>query len=910
MPDGSPDLRPGSDIAYSKVEGRRPVKIEIDHAPLMEVVEKSCEQETCTLTYRQKELGDLQVPQITYHLVDETGQAWSAGELKVEGQKPHLTPAKLHPLYKETVSLTVPLVDENGKPLSFEPKLRDVAAIGGKTKSALCTRDACTFAFEYDERHSLPSMTFLLEGPVYRSRQVIQAEPEKVTIQNHAIKVFSSLPSVRLIQGVDYISSWKKPAGIINVIDFKGLTFRPWFQCSEDSCLSRMDLGSNQEASLNWTIPGASGRGQLQLALADSDLRPKFKEVLVNHGEEIKVTLEPGIDYTSAEGALATALEFEPSTSARTFHVSRSTCDSKGVCSFNVSYSGNEAFVTRSYKLKVDNVSSPSELIKVIPRVRAIGETIELWDTKAEWYELVLEAGKDYVTHDGSKATAITIETYDLTFRDTPHLDDTNRSQVFQCDSEGSCRAWFKNRYTSTRPYDFTYTVQTPTGKSGNHRRSVLFKRDDMQWLTGDAVKRIGTHVDQHVDRVSFSLQKGVHYQSAFPAERLKLEARGQGLLLEQGQALRADVWDIPCDENGQCDIVGKFSVPNGYLDLSLTLRNSRGESKILSVRLVREKLAFMMPNVSSIKVQENGSEEFEVTLEAGAGKGYDGEILATRLQIQSTGDRLVNGTPVPDSTFVEYPCTADGRCSFRIRAERSSSKLSYRFLDDEGHTSYVGTLDIVYPDVMALSTSVQVPAEVSTVKFSVPATIRDYSIKLQLELPEGMSATVKRPNIYDDFEVSLTLPKPMQVDEELKLPFTVLQEGKASNRALVTLKAIQPLIMKADLQIPATKEADGTWTVTLRYQDHFQPLPQPATIIARYFNTYRMHIELESNSNILPGAMNCNHKDACTLSFVKVEGAALHQIKADLKAVDSNVYPRNFVKERSFVVTFPQELN
>jgi hypothetical protein len=649
---------------------------------------------------------------------------------------------------------------------------------------------------------------------------------------------------------------------------------------------------------------GQTQKAQLDLAFVDAAVKPSVKEVVVDYNVRTLVTLEPGVDYTGAEGALATGLEIDsPWTSF--LYIDDTRCDKQGRCSFYVRYNGSEDFVTRNYSLKIDNYKSPSQLIKIMHRINPSKATIEMWDLKDEYQELVLEAGKDYVTHDGSKATAIIVGSgTGLGFRDVPNLTDENRHQIFQCDEQGTCRAFVRNRLSYSDMPTLYYSVQTATGKSTEVSRSVQFKRDEIKPLTASRLYRyIAQAVDQNVDRFQITLAPGVDYSSQFPAEKVSVTFKGRDLNLTDGILLDTGAVEVLCDSQGLCTIQGIFRSDAGYLDIEMKLLHTRGESPVIRSRLIREKFSTMLPNLSIIRLEANDTEEFDVVLKPGAGLGYDGDIKARRLQVEAINKNVLNGTAIEGTALVEFPCADDGSCTFRVRGERSDSNLRYRFLDDLGNMSYLNPLTLVYPDPFAASTAVSVPAEVNQVIADVPAwDASDRSFHLE---PQDGITLVKVTPTYRSFQVVLKLEKPLTVGQSVTVPFTIGKDGKRSNKAILTLNPFQPLSLKADLVVPAVKGSNGSWSITLRYADHFNPLTSAAK--ARFYFTERMILTLENRPDILQPTADCTKEvDACTWTFVKVEGSPLSEIKANLKFREGLITSSYFyMKEGNFTIRF-----
>jgi hypothetical protein len=903
MPMDHPEARNAGNIAYNKVAGRLPASIAIENTEQVEVATRYCEGEVCTITYKQKGLATAGSPSISYHVVDEAGHNWVANRLIVDGPMPHMKPTSFVPVFGETVSLTLPLQDQYGKPLQYAPKVTQAVATAGKLNHLACTQEACTLEYFFEQQSVLPTILLHLEGPVHRVSHTILPQEEEIKIMDSSKKVFGNPGTIRIRQGVDYISSWKRPAHAITILDHKGMD-RPYFSCSADSCLSTVKLYHGVEPSLTWGVHAAKGQGRMKLEMTVPDIQIHQKEIVADYNQKTLVTLDAGVDYTSQHEALATDLVFDSIGGwVDDLYVDTPRCDAKGSCSFYVTYNGNQPFVTKSFHLKIDHYKTSSQLLKVMPRIQNSTEIIPLWDRGDDWHELVLEAGKDYQTQDGSKAKAILVKNSDgLKFRDVSSLNDSNRSQVFQCDEAGRCRTWIRKYYSFTTLASINYAVQTASGTSALVFRGVSFKKDEIKVLNPSSLSRmIGKALDQQIDEVNFALERDKEYTSIFPAEKLQIAVSGKSLVLENGLEVKPGTWEVPCQDSGRCEFNGKFRTETGALDLTLTLVNKHGSSSSVPVRLVREQFTSMMPNLAAITLAENGSEEFDVTLEQGPGKGYDGDIRARRLQVETAESKLLNGTPVPDSSFVEYPCSDEGRCTFRILGGSRNVAVNYRFLDGEGRVSHVSRLIVEYPERLALSTSARVPAEVHAVRFSVPHSGMQSSSRLLLELPEGMTARITQN--ARAFDVALTLNRPFVAGEEHALPFRIQTDGMLSNKALVTLTAFQPLSLKPGLVIPAKMEADGTWTVTLSYSEHFHPLPANLRVSV-YFSSLLL-LTLENNPNIIPGALSCNNRDACTLEFFKVEGASLSEIKGEVKQNERYKLTNYHVKEGSFTIRF-----
>jgi len=900
MPAGSPEVERGEAIAYPVVAGRQPVKLAIDNSPLIEVTKVACEKETCTIAYLQKTVGEIQKPMITYHVIDEAGSSWIAGTLTVNGQVPKLKQPRFIPSFGETIKLVMPLVDENGAGLQFAPKVINPVARAGELKSVSCSAESCTFEFLYNKHTEVPSISFTLEGSAYRAQQEMLPQGEEITFQSKDINVFGNPAILKLVQGVDYISSWKRPAASILVHEYKGMD-RPWFNCSVDSCVSNIYLRDKASASLVYSITSALNRVQLGLTVIDPDVKALLTEVVVDHNTETRIKLSPGVDYSSVGGGLATALSLVPNYNGSGLTVKDASCDAKGVCSFTVLYNGTEAFVTKNYKLQVGNYTSPSMTLKIVPRIHASSETMELWNDK-DFQELVLRPGTDYQTQDATKAMAIVVESSrGIQFRDTTDLNDTNRSTIFQCDADGNCRAWIRNTYTSILSARLIYAVQTSTGTSAEADRTVHFKTDEFKIPMAASLAKIqGRTLDERLDRVEFSLRYGLDYTSNFKADKLQFIFSGKNLSLDNATEVRASVWEVPCDEAGLCKVQGIVRADNGYLDMKLKLINSRGESAGFPVRLIRQQNASMLPNRSSITVSANDSETFDVTLEGGAGKGYDGDLRASRMQLQASGGELLNGNAVEGSTFVEYPCTDEGRCTFRIRAKSYSSRLKLRFVDAEGRSSILGDLTVVYPEFMALSTTLVVPAEVHKLSGNIPYSKIDAMTSLVFEAYPGIGIEVTPDTT--GFKIELTLDQALTVEKSVKLAYRLKKGEQLSNSATITLEAFMPLSLKSDLVIPAKKEADGIYTVTLKYADHFNPLPQGRDHSFYFYDG--LVLTLDKDPNILPGTLNCRY-DTCTLSIVKVQGAVVPLIKAVLKYSKGYPITSHYMKDGHFTITF-----
>jgi hypothetical protein len=323
----------------------------------------------------------------------------------------------------------------------------------------------------------------------------------------------------------------------------------------------------------------------------------------------------------------------------------------------------------------------------------------------------------------------------------------------------------------------------------------------------------------------------------------------------------------------------------------------------VIRSRLIREKYSSMLPNLSLIRLEANGTEEFDVTLKPGAGLGYDGEVKARRLQVEAINKNVLNGAAIEGTALFEVPCADDGSCTFRVRGERSDSNLRYRLLDDAGNMSYLNPLMLVYPEPFAASATVSVPAEVNQLIADVPAT--DASNRnFQLEPQDGFTVVKVTPT-YRGFQVVVKLDKPLVVGQMVALPFTISKDGKRSNKAILTLNPFQPLSLKADLVVPAVKEGSGSWSITLRYADHFNPLTSAGK--ARFYFTERMILTLDNRADILQPTVDCTKEvDACTWTFVKVEGTPLNEIKANLKFREGLITSSYFyMKEGSFTIRF-----
>jgi hypothetical protein len=904
MPAGSPEVERGEAIAYPKIDGRQPVKIDITRQAFFDVVGTACRDGVCTIEYTHKDLAEMYRPEMVYSIVDEANTTWTMGRLKLDGQIPKLEALKFNPIFNETIRITVPLSDENGAPLKFAPKLTQSLAGGGKVSAASCTEKECTLDYVYDQYQATPSIHLNLEGPSFRSRQTLSPQPEVVTLKSSKTHYYSNPASVRLVQGEHYSSSWKRPAPQISVVEARGMD-RSYFQCSVEACVGTFNVRATQGATLFWSTMGHTQKAQLDLTFVDAAVKPALKEVVVDRGVKTLVTFEPGVDYTAAEGALATNLDIESSLWTSSLVIEDVRCDSQGRCSFNVRYTGDDEFVTRKYNLRIGSYKSPSQVIKIIPRIAASKATIELWEQKGSFQELVLEAGKDYTAQDGSKARAIVVASGTaLKFRDTTTVTDDNRKNLFQCDEQGTCRAWIRNPYTIFDSANLNYAVETATGVSAEVSRTVMFKRDDIKPLTASRLYRIfGQTADQNLDRIQITLARGVDYSSLFPAEKVSVSFSGKNLTFTDGTVLSDGTVEVPCDSEGLCSLQGIFRSEAGYLDIEMKLLNSRGESPVIRSRLIREKFSTMLPNLSVIKLENNGTEEFDVTLKPGPGLGYDGDIKARRLQVEAINKNVLNAAAIEGTALVEVPCADDGSCSFRVRGERSSSNLRYRFLDETGNMSYLNSLTLVYPDPFATAFTASVPAEVNQVTMDIPiaeATNRSFHIVAQAGI-----TLAKVTSSYRGFQVTLNLEKPLTVGQTVSVPYFLTKDGRHSNEAILTLNPFQPLSLKSDVIVPAVKGNDGSWSVTLRYGDHFNPLTSPGK--ARYYFSERMSLTLESHPDILQPTINClKEVDACTWTFSKVEGSPLKEIKGLLKYKEGQLTAGYFyMKDASFTIRF-----
>ncbi|WP_218110097.1 hypothetical protein [Oligoflexus tunisiensis] len=881
-------LTPAADSRFKQnfvyQSDRKPVRVTIEQAYLVDVTKAACDDGICTIEYKQKEKTDSSPAAILYHLEDEQGEAWTQGRIFLKGQQPKI-PANFAftPRFKETVKISFPIADQYGAALEKAPELTALYGEGGNIVKASCTTTACEIEYFYKQQIYNPAVSFKFSIPeMVMPSDRISATPEVVKYLPSKKATFDGQTSASLIQGIDYISSWNRPASYIKVEATTGMA-HPVFQCSETGCLANnVQFDLTKPVSMIYRVGAVQETGRVEWHVITPQITPFAKEAVVSNNVYTDIVFVPGTDYISAGDIPATTVEIDRSRYIPDLSFGPKSCDAAGTCKLSVYYSGAQPFVMLNYTLHSGTYQSPQQSLKVVPHTANTERDLEVWDDRTGPFTLELKPGRDYQTADGSKVTSVVImdSAYGLKFTEAPVLDDNTRSQAFVCDEEGVCRA------TVTRTHDFTSEVPlrlklvTPTSQGAILQKKVVFKRDAIAFTdANERISRFGEEVNASVDSFSVRLDRGQDYDSQFPAQTLDVTINASsGVSLANGNT-------INCDAQGSCVVEGRFTTDVGYVDLGLVLKNSYGASPKKTLRLIREKFAPFKPNLTRYALQETGSSQFEVVIARGDARGYNADEDASKMRVSAVKGFFVDD---PQATDFTVACE-EGACRLKIKATSFRDTFTYRMIDSDGKESIPSRVILEYPKLLAIDSKIQVPAEMKEINFELPATSDE---KYTFETADGVTLETKDFNwVYDTIAVKAQLQQALVAGQELTIRYQIQLDDKVSNKGQLTLQAIPSLSLKKDLTVRAVPVtgAPETFTVVLKYSEHFNQLPagtDPGTYFSYLYNARNLFdVKLDTASVLQTKPVSCdNYKLQCVYSFAKSAAGPLPAVKAELK--------------------------
>ncbi len=877
-------------LHYTGAPSRQASKVIIDSVYNAKVLGSSCQNGICEISYQQTELGVAEFPAtISYFLIDQTGNRWKSGRLQIKGGIPLLQEtATFVPQFGKAVEFDVPL--KAGLNLGNEPiRVSEVYAEGGKVEVKSCDTRVCLVSFFYNQSRVKPRISIrLATDTMLGPTGVLAAEAEVIRYMKTEKSIFNDASQISLSEGVDYQSSWARPAHSIRVLNSSGVTLEK-FDCADQACSAYIKL---QKASPSFEFQVDDDNqeltGQVSLQVLSPDLQPTLQELVANSGDYREYTLAPGQGYESKNGALATGIKFDrslPNGKTVEVDITDDRCDSQGVCRFKLRTGSSQAFVNIQYSLQRGSYTSPSQTLTIKPAVAVDTSALEFWDNSSQWYPIELRPGHEYASVDGSKAVAVTIiYASNMLIKDYDSFDSSSRTKSFSCDSEGVCRAFVgKKEFASGSPH-FMYRLDTTTSTSPYVERSLSFKRDQIRYVGPNFVSKAGAEVDTLWDGFSYTLRPGVDYQSHFLAKTLNVRYwdSTKGIIYDQIEEHGSNQ-NIPCDEQGVCTVSGRFLANDGFKDLALVLTNEFGESAYQNLRLIRQKYSHFLPNVSSIAktAEDLQTFEYELVIDHQPLNGYDGDTAAAKIQVRAQAT-IIGGTPlkVGERDYLEFPCDANGRCSVRVRAWDFSESIAYRLIGAQGEESIVHTYSVQYPRPFSFPQTLSVPSVWSEIDLVLPLPQfagRDWQIVFD---PEAV-ASYSSETLFTEMKVHLKLPQALAYGEKRVLSYQFKLGDQLSRPAPLTLVGAPVLRLKPQQHIKAEKQLDGAYSVLLKYGEHFEALPEGAAV-QDYFKLAPKI--LVKHRLLIASEASCNTESlSCTYLFSKADAAPLLKVSASL---------------------------
>ncbi|MDQ3230219.1 MAG: hypothetical protein M3Q07_00220, partial [Pseudobdellovibrionaceae bacterium] len=859
----------------------KPVRVVIDDAARIKVSNAQCADGVCTIDYVQTEKIVAAPAVIVYHLTDDQGRNWAQGRLTVKAQEPQI-PADFTftPRFGDTVKISVPIKNRDGSGLTTAPDIMSVSAQGGEVVQSSCTTAACEFDYLYKSSSLNPLITFQFSTPEAIGAQV-QLKPAAEVIQHLPSKksAYESMTSIALMHGVDYTSSWMRPATYVQTVSVSGLS-HPSFSCSATGCLANyVKFSPTQPMWLTYKIGQNTTVGRVDWNLITPLITPTAKEVVLNSDTYTDVTFAAGTDYTSEGGVPASSIDIETGSGIAGLSLGTRSCSAAGTCKVQIMYSGAHPFVLLNYSLLAGTYRSPKQTLKVMAQVSNTDSILQVWDDKKETYTVEIHPGRDYQTIDASKATSIDVASsnWQLKFPEAEALDDTNRSKIFTCDEQGVCRGLISKAYTHVTETTLRFKVVTPTVKGGVIEKKLQFLRDKFKFKDPNPfTMSFGEESNATVDKFSVRLEHGKDYDSAFPAQEVSASVIGAAsVTFAAGNK-------VPCDETGSCLVEGSFTSPEGYVDIAVVLKNPFGEGQARTVRLIREKFAPFQPNLVAYALQDNGSSRFEVVIERGDAKGYHADEPASTMRVYAIAGFFADA---PAATTLDVPCD-QGRCRFQIKAVSYQDTFRYQLIDAAGKVSITTPVSVRYPEPLAIDTRVSIPADFAEFEFEIPANSRSSSSQeIIIEVPEGVTANAI--SLFNVFKVKIKLPKALTAGQELKLPYKVKLGEKTSHQAEIILRAAPSLSLKKNLVVKAVRDAgsEDNYTLKLNYAEHFNALPSGGPDLAYYFYPSKhFALRLENAQLLQVKAVSCDMSEfECEYHFARTGREPLAPVTAEL---------------------------
>jgi hypothetical protein len=794
-------------------------EVKIVKSELIRVLDQSCVEGVCSLRYQQTQRYSSLNPSISYQLIGTNGEIWSPGKLSIFGQKPSIPEGfEFAPRWNETVTITLPLADEAGQPLTSAPNLVNLRASDGEILASRCRVDACEIDYTLRGMTTRPVIFFQIEtATVTTSMFSVPAQQETFVYAKGEKSFYIGKNTVVLEHGVDYTSSWNRPASAVKILNQKGFSSNLRFDCSGSACVATRAGYSESAANLltfRVNNDSSQAQGEIDFVKVTPSVRPQSKEIVSKQVGSLTISFVPGVDYISDGNLPATDLSvqaYDPLEGRA--GITSTRCESNGTCTASISYWGNQPFTLFKYSLKVGTYQSPDAEIKIIPSVFQERETIEIWDDKGTTFEVVLKPGIDYQTYDGSIATQLSITNLDSgSFPDFPSIDDSNRNQIFSCDSEGTCRAKIMRVNNWDRPA-LSFKLLTSTGQSNSFRKKVLFKRDTIE--IGDSKSAwyiVGEQVSgQEYQKFQLSFQRA-DYRSAFPAEKLTISKKpAVGLTLNP-------VGDsISCNEEGVCSLNGHFIAKDGYLEFSVQLSNRYGDGAEKKVRLIDRAKAEIIPILESTPLVLTDKKLFELDLQPN--RDYQGELAAKMVLIDAPKSILVD-----NKSEVECP---NGVCRLTLQpnTELISSPLKYKLINESGKESFVQTLRVEAPNDLLLDQTSRVASGFTKVQASVEIPRGFPTSGISYEIIDAERLGISNVERLRTGVLEITLKEALKPGDTIELQWRLKSRSQETNIASLTLMAQRTLTLKEKLTIQAVKRDDPEegYEVKLTFAEHFE---------------------------------------------------------------------------------------
>ncbi|MDQ3231279.1 MAG: hypothetical protein M3Q07_05610, partial [Pseudobdellovibrionaceae bacterium] len=680
------------------------------------VESNSCSDNVCTVTYSQSETaGEKDEISLTLRILDANGTEWKEVQAVVLAAPLQVSalPAFV-PNFGQIVSLTLP-VALSDRPNDIEPKLAQLEATGGRIESTTCEPSSCRIDFRYDTSNVQPIIRFALNNNTRLSQiYTITPQPETFSFIKRSLMVVDGTNIVKIQKGVDYHSSWNRPAHIVKVKNNNGLTAKP-FACAPDACVAEIIVqttSSNPFLEYSLQSFGNESPGNRQeLTRTTATFRGLLQEAVIEYGKDNLITLRPGQEYESNTGVLPGGLRVT-GTGLYNSTVTNAKCGLAGICSFNLKHDSNNEFFTLNYSFFRGTYESPPFTMKLRPFVKALNTDISVWQKDAdEWSELVLEAGpnKDYVSEDGQLATSIIVKSADnLVFKDVRTIAESAES-IFKCDAAGVCRAWVKNT-NSAFSTSISYRVRTADHASQLVQRRVFVRRDSTKLVTvaGEHAFRKVQLTDASSNLYSFDLSfaHGTDYRSRFPATHMLVTLGDEETItIDTPHEKEGTNLVVKCDE--VCPLSGSFISKNLHRTVRVAFRNDyTGATYGDDLYMIDENHVGIFPDMASYKtITVHTGTSFTITFENGPKLGYVGDKLAKAIRLRNSQEVNFNqGTPGQDvfGDYREFTCNAQGACVVQATVSNIYPLVSYYFVDTDGQSSIQRNVVLSTPEEFA----------------------------------------------------------------------------------------------------------------------------------------------------------------------------------------------------------------